>query len=171
VSILDALADPNLFSPLFRPPASWGPWRAFLGALFGLPLSTPDLAVFQRHTNRQTPPRAPAREGWVIAGRRGGKSRIAALVAVFLATFRSYTGILAAGERGTVMLIAADRRQARVLMRYVLGLLDSVPMLRQLVTHRTTESVDLSNRITIEIHTASSSGLTGLDRKRSVVRC
>jgi len=30
------------------------------------------------------------REAWVIAGRRAGKSRIAALVAVYLATFRDY---------------------------------------------------------------------------------
>lgn len=47
----------------------------------------------------------------MIAGRRGGKSRVAALVAVFLALFRDYRGVLAAGERGTVMLLAADTRQ------------------------------------------------------------
>jgi len=35
-------------------------------------------------TGRQHAPETPAREGWVIAGRRAGKSIVAALVAVFL---------------------------------------------------------------------------------------
>jgi hypothetical protein len=97
----------------------------------------------------------------VIVGRRGGKSRVAALVAVYLACFRSYAGILAPGEKGTVMLLAADRRQARVLMRYVVGTLDAVPMLRALVVNRTAESVELSNRIVVEIHTASFRAVRG----------
>ena len=53
------------------------------------------------------------------------------------------------------MIIAADRKQARVIMRYVKGLLDTVPMLRQLIEAERQEGIDLSNRITIEVHTAS----------------
>ena len=53
------------------------------------------------------------------------------------------------------MVIAADRRQARVIMRYVTGLLRSVPMLAQLIESETQERVDLRNRVTIEVHTAS----------------
>ena len=53
------------------------------------------------------------------------------------------------------MIIAADRRQARVIMRYCLGLLKSVPMLAQLIESETRESVSLRNRIVIEVHTAS----------------
>jgi hypothetical protein len=161
LSILDAMADAALFGPLFRPPSSWTAWRAFLAGLFGLPLSPSALATFQRHTGRQTPPEQPAREGWVVVGRRGGKSRIAALVAVYLAAFRDYTSLLAPGEKATVMLIAADRKQARVLMRYIVGMLDAVPMLRQLVTNRTADSVELSNRVVIEIHTASFRSVRG----------
>ena len=52
------------------------------------------------------------------------------------------------------MIIAADRRQARVIMRYCLGLLKSVPMLAQLIEGETRESIVLRNRIVIEIHTA-----------------
>ncbi len=40
VTILDALGDPNLFAPWFRDPATWQGWRAFLAALFGLPMHT-----------------------------------------------------------------------------------------------------------------------------------
>ena len=86
---------------------------------------------------------------------------MAALVAVYLACFRDYRGMLAPGEVATVMLIASDRKQARVVMRYITGLLDSVPMLRQLVAHRTAESVTLSNRVVIEVHTASFRSVRG----------
>ena len=40
-------------------------------------------------------------------------------------------------------------------MRYVLGLLDRVAMLAALVAHRTAESVELTNGITIQIHTSA----------------
>jgi hypothetical protein len=58
-------------------------------------------------------------------------------------------------DSGTVMVVAADRRQARTIMRYCLGLLKSVPMLAQLIEGETRESVSLRNRVVIEVHTAS----------------
>ena len=113
MTILEAMRDPALFAPWFTPEAPWWAWRAFLAVLFGLPLSGDEAASVRRHTGRQALPTAPAREAWLVVGRRGGKSRIAALVAVYLACFRDYRSALAPGERGTVMLLAADRRQAR----------------------------------------------------------
>jgi hypothetical protein len=97
----------------------------------------------------------------VVVGRRGGKSRIAALVAVYTAALHDWDKVLAPGERGTVPLIAADRRQARTLMRYVQGLIHGCPMLARMVERETAEQIDLSNRVTIEIHTASWRGLRG----------
>jgi hypothetical protein len=94
-------------------------------------------------------------EAWLCCGRRAGKSFIFATIAVFLAAFKDWRPHLAAGEHATVMVIAADRRQARVIMRYCLGLLRAVPMLRQLIVGQTAESVSLRNRIVIEVHTAS----------------
>jgi hypothetical protein len=126
---------------------------AALKALFALPLDEAELALYRQHTGRAAPATAPAREGWWIVGRRGGKSLIAALVAVYLATCRTYR--LAAGERGTLMVIAADRRQARVVFRYIVGLLDAVPALAALVERRTRESVHFTTGVVIEVHTAS----------------
>jgi hypothetical protein len=56
---------------------------------------------------------------------------------------------------GTIMVVAADRRQARVILRYCLGLLRSVPMLAQLIESETRESIGLRNRVVIEVNTAS----------------
>lgn len=155
LSIVDALDDRELFGAAFEPAATWARWRVFLATLFGLPLDPEALATYQRHTGRAAVPVGQSREAWVIAGRRAGKSRIAALVAVYLACFRDYQEALAPGERGTVMLIAADRRQARTLFRYVVGLLKGVPMLARMIDTERAEAIDLSNRVTIEVHTAS----------------
>jgi hypothetical protein len=161
VTLLDALDDPQLFAPAFHPTASWGAWRSALRALFALPPSSEDLTRYRTHTGRETWPSSPAREAWLVVGRRGGKSRIAAVVAVFLACFRDYSRVLARGERGHVMVLAADRRQARVVFRYIAGLLDGVPMLAQMIERRRTEAIDLGNRITIEVHTASFRAVRG----------
>ena len=52
-------------------------------------------------------------------------------------------------------VIAADRQQARVVFRYITGLLDAVPMLAALVERRTSNAIDLRGRVTIEVHTCS----------------
>jgi hypothetical protein len=160
VTILDAMRDRALFGSWFSA-ASWRAWFVFLAALFGLPIEGDDLSTFTKHTGRQQPPTAAAREGWVIVGRRGGKSRIAALVAVYLACFRDYSAVLAPGEVGTVAVVAADRKQARTILRYVNGFLNAVPMLACMVEGRTSEGVTLSNRVVIEVHTASWRTLRG----------
>ena len=78
-----------------------------------------------------------------------------AVIAVFLACFFDWRVDLAPGEVGTIMIIACDRRQARVIMRYCLGLMQAVPMLKRQIEGVTQESITLRNRVVIEIHTAS----------------
>jgi hypothetical protein len=155
VTILDAAGDTNLFATWFRKRHSWQAWFAFLAALFALPMNDTELKVFRDCTNREAPPTLAAREAWLVCGRRAGKSFILALVAVFLACFHSYRQYLQPGERGTIVVIAADRRQARTIFRYVRGLLKNVPMLRHMIERETAEAFDLTNSVTIEIQTAS----------------
>jgi hypothetical protein len=154
VNILQALADPKVFAGHFRGP-TWDAWRVFLAALFGLPMTPEQLAIYQRHTGRSVSPTAPALEAWLCIGRRGGKSFVLAATAVFLAAFRDWRPYLGPGEVGTVMVICADRKQARTIMRFALGLLKAVPMLRRQIESVTRESITLKHRIIIEVHTAS----------------
>jgi hypothetical protein len=154
ISILRAMSDPKLFAPWFRG-KSWDAWRAFLAALFGLPMSPAMLEVFNRHTGRASRSSNPHREAWLCCGRRSGKSLIAALLAVFVALFRDYGQYLAPGELATVMVVAADRRQARVILRYVRGFVNEITMLKKMVVRELKESIEFSNRTVIEIHTAS----------------
>jgi hypothetical protein len=134
---------------------SWRPWRCFLRALFGLPMDADELAIFQHHTERSTAPTEQFREAALIVGRRGGKSRVLALVAVFLACFRDYAPHLGVGEIATIAIIAANRMQARSIFRYVIGLLEAVPALSRMVKDSTSDQITLNNRVCIEIHTAS----------------
>jgi len=77
------------------------------------------------------------------------------LCAVYLARFFNYRRHLAPGERGTVMVIAADRKQSRVVLRFIRALLMQVPMLARMIERETAESFDLNNSVTIEVATAS----------------
>jgi hypothetical protein len=155
LTILDAIDDPNIFAHAFQNAGSWSSWRTFLACLFGLPLSEEQRELFNQCTGRQKPPEDECSEAWLVIGRRGGKSFTLALIAVFLASFRDWRPYLGPGERATVMIIAADRKQARVCMRYVNGLLHSVPMLLRTVIGKTMDRIDLTNRVTIEVHSAS----------------
>jgi hypothetical protein len=160
-SILDAVHDLHLFARWFEPLGSWGAWLVLLRAIFGLAMTPSEREIFQRFTGRTVPPRTPAREAWLVVGRRGGKSRIAALIAVFVACFRDYRPVLAPGERATVMVLAADREQARVVFGYIEALLDQVPMLKALVVHQTKEEIYLRHRIVIRVQTASFRAVRG----------
>jgi len=137
---------------------SWDACRAALSALDGVPLSDDQATLFRRHTGRTALPTGPYREAFFVVGRRGGKSRIAALKAVEAAVFRSYR--LAPGERAIVMVVAADRHQARVVFSYIRACFD-VPPLAGLVERMTAEAIHLKNHISVEIHTASFRAVRG----------
>ena len=155
MNILTAIADRHLFKPWFKDPASWGAWRSFLATLFGLDMSAEQLAIYKQCTGRSIAPSAPFTEAWLICGRRSGKSFTLALISVFLACFYDYRQHLAPGERGTVLVISADRKQSRVIMRYVRGFLTNIPMLKRMIEREGAEHFDLTNRISIEVATAS----------------
>jgi len=161
VNIIETITDEALFKPLFRDLSTWGNWLVILRAIFALEMTEKERLIFATLTQRETPPTQPVEEAWLLVGRRGGKSRIAALVAVYLSCFRDYTLVRAPGERITVMVIACDRRQARTIFRYALALLEQVPMLQQLILRQDSESIDLSNGVTIEITTNNFRSLRG----------
>ena len=159
-NIIRAINDPSIFGRYFRS-ETWTAWRVFLAALFGLPLDPDQVPLFQQFTGRSTAPKAPLHEAWLVVGRRGGKSFILAVVAVFLACFRDWKPYLGPGEVGTIMIIAKDRAQARSIKRFISGLLRETPMLTRVLEEETAESIRLTNRIVIEIHTASYRSVRG----------
>jgi hypothetical protein len=132
-----------------------------LKAFFGLGLSMDDLPLWKACTGRREPPRGAFKELWAIVGRRGGKSFMAAVVAVFLGLFFDFTKYLSPGEFGTIMIVAADRSQGQVLFRYVKGILNSNRVFKQYIANELAESIELTNRIRIEVMSASYRSIRG----------
>ena len=161
MNIIQALDDPTIFGSVIRDPSTWGAWRGFLKALFALPMDDTEAELFRRCTGRATLPATPFNVAQLCCGRRAGKSFALALIAVFLACFRDYEPFLAMGEKATIVVVAADRRQARVIFRYCRGILQSVPALRGLIEGETNEELRLTNGVNIEVMTASSRSIRG----------
>jgi len=133
---------------------SWNAWKVVLKATFGVPLSEIELERFRQITARNSVP-SDVRELWMVVGRRGGKSRIAALVAVYVAFFMDWSSHLAPGEKGRVMVINPDRKQGQIIFGYITALIESVPMLHQVVERKNRDSIHLNNGIIIEITTCN----------------
>jgi hypothetical protein len=154
ISIIDAMRDPELFGKWFIG-KSWTAWHSFLGAMFGL---TPDEAsrkIFQECTGRSQWPERAAKEAILLCGRRSGKSFVMATIAVYFAVFREWRPYLQIGERATIIIVSADRRQARTVFRFIGGFLKNIPMLARMIQRETAESFDLTNGVTIEVATSS----------------
>lgn len=154
MNIVETMSDPRLFGDLFAANC-WDNWRVLLKAFYALPLDEKDTDSYTELTNRKTAPAAPFSELFMIIGRRGGKSQVAALIAVYEAFFSEYADQLSPGEVATIMVIAADRKQARSVFRYITGLIKDCPMLKSMVMRENSESIELTNRAVIEITTAS----------------
>src|SRR5262245_54952472 len=95
-----ALTDRNLLGAGLGGMASWSTWLCVLRAAFGLET---DKETFTKVAGDRPMPAQRVRELWAIVGRGGGKSRMAAALAVFLALFQKHK--LARGEVGYVLVL------------------------------------------------------------------
>jgi len=155
-NIIEAIKHPNLLGTAFPDGLeSWANWLTILKAIFGLPMTTDEFPVYQACTGRERPTERPVREFWGIIGRRGGKSFMVSVIAAYLGLFYDYTPYLSPGERGVIQIIASDRQQARVIFRYISGILNSNPVLRQYIKRETSDSIELTTGVDIEVTTCS----------------
>lgn len=147
-TILDMMDAAGLTGP------SWDPWRSFWKAVYGLPMDPADVERFTRHTGRTTLTERQVREAWMIVGRRGGKSRMAALAALHIGIRRDYSKTLAPGERAVVPVIAAGQTQARRTLGYLKGLVQ-MPAFAPYVERVLRDTVELRTGSEISVGAAS----------------
>lgn len=171
LSIVDALADPNLFGGLaaFRDLSTWRPWLTCLRAMYGLPLDSADLELFTRHTGRTTydPPPGGYPEVCCVVGRQSGKTRVAATIAGFEA-------VLAEQELDRTelyaVLVAQDHRAAlRALFGYVRASFENVPVLKRSVAEVRSDTLRLGSGVTIAAYPCRPAAVRGLRAKVAVV--
>ena len=161
VTLRKALEDPELLGSALAAP-TWHAWRSILLAAMGEPLTPDELETFKTFTGRDTPLTERVDELWACVGRRGGKSRAMSTLAVYLAGLCDYRDKLDKGEKGVVLLIAPDKKQAKVLLDYAEGTLQSTPLLSQLLEARTAETLTLTTGIVLEVRSASLRRIRGL---------
>jgi len=129
-------------------------WRTFWKVADGLPLEADEVETFRLHTGRSSPPTSPAREVWVIAGRRAGKSEQAVTRATWRAISKDWHAVLSAGELCIIPLVAADKEQAKNTLAYLKGLVHH-PLVAPHVARSLKESVAFKSGVVVKVVTAS----------------
>src|SRR5262245_17221407 len=111
--ISEALADRHLLGAALGDVGSWQTWRVVLKAAFADALTAEERTLFAQVAGGRAVPSRRVRELWAgPIGRRSGKSRMAAPVAVHIALLTDQGKRLVPGEVGCVAVIAASREQA-----------------------------------------------------------
>ena len=154
ITVDEALCDPNLLGAGLGSAATWQAWIAILRAAWGLPLHANQRAVFDQVAGHRTAPTERVSELWAVCGRRAGKSRMAAAIAVFFAMLAPVQD-LAKGETGHVVVLSASRAQAKVVFGYILGFIESSPVLRQQIAQVRADEILLKGNIAIGVHASS----------------
>ena len=153
-----AISEGGLLASAFHG-ESWARWRAILKAAFAEPMDEAELALFREVAERD-PPTERVRELWVIAGRWSGKDSVASAIATVAAT-GDYREHLRPGERATVMCLANDRDQAKIVQRYIGGAFREIALLRPLLARETDDGLELRNNVEIVVATNSFRSVRG----------
>jgi hypothetical protein len=159
ISIREALSDPELLGGLFAGD-SWQSWRVLLIAAMGEALTHDERIIFTKLTGREHEPLQRVEELAAVVGRRGGKSRAISLLVAYVAGLCRHSKIVP-GEKGVVLCIAPDQRQASIVLDYATAAFEQSPILKQLIANRMADSLELTNGITIEVRSASFRRLRG----------
>jgi hypothetical protein len=145
--------------------ATWRVWITILKAAFARPLDKAERETFRTVAGDRAPPDHRVRELWAIAGRRSGKSRMAAATAVYLALFQKHR--LSPGEKGMALVLAGSVDQARTVFNYIRGFLEASPALAREVASVKRFEIELKNGLTIAVHSNSYRTVRG----RTLVAC
>jgi hypothetical protein len=159
VNIVECINDPNLLGQWFDGPL-WDGWKAVLKGAFGIRMNDDERAFF-RSVAQRDPPRKRVREVWSIAGRRAGKDSIASAIDVWFLAFEDFQSRLRPGEAASVISIASDREQAKLLLKYTAAYFANVPMLGALVTREHSDGLELTNRSELVVLASSYRSVRG----------
>ena len=166
MNVIQAISDRKLFRPFLADRedslASWQNWGTALRCLYGLPLKSKYEELVKTCTGRsiESMPASGFNTALFLVGRRGGKSRIAAIVGAWESCLSGKWELLAPGESGMVAILAPTRKQGRVIRNYLRAIFE-IPLLENEVVRETQEGFELANGIIIEIMIADFRSIRG----------
>ena len=141
----------------------WLAWRALLLACMGEPLNDEEMEHFRKLTGREESPTERVAEFWGVVGRRGGKSRSIAALAVYIAALCDHRAVRRRDREGY-------HRCRRPYPGWdhseiCAGIIEASPILKRLVARQTAEEIELKNGVVIAVGTSNFRrvrGITGL---------
>jgi hypothetical protein len=165
ITIDKVMTDARLLGSQLGDIRTWITWLAILKAAFVLPLDAEELEIYNAIAGGRPLPKKRVRELHAIAGRRSGKSRMAALLAIYFSLFVKHR--LVGGEKGMCLVLAASVEQAQIVFQYALAFLQNSPALAKEVANVTRNEIRLRNGIVIAVHANSFRSVRG----RTLVAC
>lgn len=159
ITMRRALADKHVLGSLLAGD-SWSAWRVILIAAMGEALTNDERTLFAQLTNRDHEPGQRVEEFIGAIGRRGGKSRAMSVLATYIAGCCTHPSLVP-GERGILLIIAQDQRNADGILNYIEANFKQSPILRQLIKSRIARTLRLTNGLDIEVRPADFRNLRG----------
>ena len=159
VTMRKMVSDPQLLGNVLQDD-SWFGTKVLLIAAAGERLTAVERKEFTRLTNREHEPLQIVHEMFMIFGRRAGKSYGMAIFLLWIAALCTHHK-LAPGEVGVALCLSRDQKVSKVILNYIDGLLRQSKLLRSLIVRRTQDTIELKNRISIEVRPCSSKTLRG----------
>jgi hypothetical protein len=156
-----ALESEHLLAPLMGG-ASREAMRAVLLASQGEPLSDSEFEHWNALTLRDEAPSSRVEECHIIGGRRSGKTSGVAALAIWASALCDYRDCLTIGERGVVLIVAENQRQAKILFRYIVEGFYQSPTLAKMIEGETALTLTLNNNTSIEVHSADFRAIRGM---------
>jgi hypothetical protein len=159
VTLRKALSDPNLLGNTLAGD-SWKAWRVLLIAAVGEELTDDERVIFKQLTGREREPGEMCEEFVGVISRRGGKSRAISVLVSWIGGLCQHPSLVR-GERGVLLIISQDQRQANIVLDYIEANFAASPILSQLVESRIQRTIRLTNGIMIEVRAADFRSLRG----------
>ncbi len=167
-SIIDLMEKDEYCAQVFKPKKkddeaidSWANWKVFLKGVYGIPFGVGEKQQFKKYTKLDSRPSEGFDEIYSIVGRRGGKSQIVALIAVYEALFSAWEDKVNPGVTGYVFIISTDKSQSRVILDYCKGLIENSPALENMIVKSTEHRICLANGSEIKTQAGNYRGLRG----------
>ena len=135
--------------------------RMSLKAVYGLPLTAAELAIYQKTTGLPEYIPREWQETTFILSRRAGKSdKLASNIALYEACAREHK--LSVGETGIVMIVSSElKRQSKIVFQYCLGKLERSKVLRRLIKNVTSDEISLVNGVSIQVFPCNQARIRG----------
>jgi hypothetical protein len=157
----NAITDPMLLGHVLAGD-TFRPHRVLLTAAFGEELTDDERVIFKQFTDRDHEPNECVREFAVVAGRRTAKtSGLMSTAATYISGLCDFSDVLKPAETGTFLCLAQDQRTAKQVLDYVEDNFRRSKILKSRFLRRTSDQIELTNNITIEVRAANSARLRG----------